>query len=71
MLWVVSVRESWIMGEFSDVIDKMEDDGWSVGGGGAGSKQAGGGRDNQEEGIGGCRHVRLHQELGNKEHHLV
>merc|ERR1712096_557633 len=31
MVRVVAVRESWIMGEFSVVIDRMEDDDWSVG----------------------------------------
>ena len=31
MVKVVAVRESWTMGEFSVVIDRMEDDGWSVG----------------------------------------
>jgi len=31
MVKVVSVRESWSLEEFSIVIDRMEDDGWSVG----------------------------------------
>merc|ERR1712096_499748 len=31
MVRVVAVRESWIMGELSVVIDRMEDDDWSVG----------------------------------------
>ena len=31
MVKVVAVRESWVMGEFNVVIDRLDDDGWSVG----------------------------------------